>query len=39
MIFPRSIRDVAVLLVDLIAVPVGWAIDRLNLDNLTEDDE
>ena len=33
------IRQLAVWLVDLIAYPMGKAIDRIDLSNLTEDDE
>jgi hypothetical protein len=31
-------RRLAVILVNLVAIPIGWLIDRVNLDNLTEDD-
>lgn len=39
MIFPRSIQQAAVLLVDLIAWPVGKAIDKASFLNLTKDDD
>ena len=32
-------RDLVVWLVDLIAYPMGKAIDRIDLSNLTEDEE
>lgn len=32
-------RRLVVWFVDLLCIPVGWAIDRMSLDNLTEDDE
>ena len=38
MIYPRSIRDVAVMLVNAIAYPIGKAIDRIDFSNLTEDE-
>lgn len=38
MIFPRSVRDVAVLLVDLIAWPVNKAIDALDFSDIGDDE-
>lgn len=33
-------KRLVVILVDLIACPIGWLIDRtVNLDNLTDDDD
>lgn len=38
MIFPRSLQQVAVLLVDLIAWPVNRAIDALDFSDIGDDE-
>ena len=38
MIFPRSLRQVAVLLVDAIAYPVNKAIDALDFSDIGDDE-
>lgn len=39
MIFPRSLQQVAVLIVDLIAWPVNRALAEIDLSDLTNDDD
>lgn len=38
MMFPRSLQQVAVLLVDLIAYPVNRAIDALDFSDIGDDE-